>query len=347
MQSQPKLIQNWNLEQIVQPGELIDDKDPEIEKVYVLDEDILRMICQYLQDKGYYTAAMTIRDESSVKAFERMEVLVDIKRMKKAILEGDWVEVDRLGSKPFMKGHKSFLYAAYEQQYLEYIEHHEIQKAFTHLNKRLKPLEHLQRTPTEFRELCYLLTSKSVQDVYKNWEGMNIERQKLVELFQGMMETEINERERSTFVPPDRLVTLLRQAVAYQVESARYHPSVTPRISSLLQDFTPLIVPNAVKTVFNGHTKNVKCASFLGKDGIKMMTGGSDYDCRVWKTETGECLGILSGHTSRIWDISSSMDGSIAVSASGDATIKVTPIHSGLGYQGRIQMYVDSYWTYR
>jgi hypothetical protein len=27
-----------------------------------------------------------------------------------------------------MKNHKSFLYAAYEQQFLEYIEHHEIQK---------------------------------------------------------------------------------------------------------------------------------------------------------------------------------------------------------------------------
>jgi WD40 repeat protein len=312
-----KLTQNWNLDNIVQPRDLIDEKDPEIEK------DILRIICQYLQDKGYTNAAMTIQDESNVKAFERLEIQVDIKRMKKAILEGDWAEVDRLGSKPFMKGHKSFLYAAYELQYLEYIEHHEIQKAFTHLNKRLKPLEHLQRTPQEFRDLCYLLTTKSVQDVYKNWEGITIEREKLVDLFQGMMETEINDRERVTFIPPERLITLLRQAVAYQVECSRYHPSVTPKITSLLQDFTPLVVPNAVKTVFNGHVKNVKCAAFLGSDGIRTMTGGSDNDCRVWKTETGENLGILSGHTSRIWDISSSSDGCTAVSASGDSTIKV------------------------
>jgi COMPASS component SWD3 len=116
---------------------------------------------------------MTIMDEANLKVYERLEQLSEIKRMKKAIFEGDWPEVDRLCARPFMRNHKSFLYSAYEQQYLEYIEHHEIQKAFTHLNKRLKPLEHLQRTPTEFKDLCYLLTSKSVQDVpsFKNWEG--------------------------------------------------------------------------------------------------------------------------------------------------------------------------------
>jgi hypothetical protein len=80
-------------------------------------------------------------------------------------VEGDWTEVDKLiASKPSIRNQKSFLYAVYKQQYLEYIEHHELQKAFTFLNKRLKPLEHLQTTPSEFKELCYLLTARSVQD---------------------------------------------------------------------------------------------------------------------------------------------------------------------------------------
>lgn len=43
-------------------------------------------------------------------------------------IDGDWAEVDRLCTKALLKNHKSFLYAAYKQQYLEYIEHHEVQK---------------------------------------------------------------------------------------------------------------------------------------------------------------------------------------------------------------------------
>jgi hypothetical protein len=195
-----------------------------------------------LQDEGYYAATMTLMDDANLKAFERMEMQSEVKRMKKALVEGDWPEVDRLCSKPFMRNHKTFLYSAYEQQYLEYIEHHEIQKAFTHLNKRLKPLEHLQRTPTEFRDLCYLLTSKSVQDVpsFKNWEGIAASREKLVEMFQSMIDYDVADREGSVYVPPGRLLTLLRQAVAYQVECSRYHtgaPKITTQVFFLMLDY--------------------------------------------------------------------------------------------------------------
>ncbi|KAJ3363747.1 hypothetical protein HDU91_002881 [Kappamyces sp. JEL0680] len=253
--------------------------------------------------------------------------------MKKAILEGDWAEVDRLSTRPFMRNHKSFMYSAYEQQYLEYIEHHEIQKAFTHLNKRLKPLEHLQRTPTEFRDLCYLLTSKSVQDVpsFKNWEGIAASREKLVEMFQSMIDYDVADREGSVYVPPERLLNLLKQAVAYQVECSRYHTGA-PKITtygfwladaSLLHDFSALIIPNAIKTVYAGHTANVKCAKFVGEDGTRVVSGSSDQTCRIWNTETGDCSAVLTGHTSRIWDVSSRADGQFVASASGDTTIKL------------------------
>ena len=142
------------------------------------------MIAQYLGDQGFIASKMMVMDEANIKVFEKEEHLSEMKRLKKALLgplinlEGDWPEVDRLCERPLMKNHKSFLYAVYKQQYLEYIEHQEIQKAFTHLNKRIKPLEYLQRTPTEFKDLCYLLTAKSVQDVssFKNWEGIMASR---------------------------------------------------------------------------------------------------------------------------------------------------------------------------
>ena len=44
------------------------------------------------------------------------------------MLDGDWTEVDKLSAKFLVKNHKSFLYAVYKQQYLEYIEHQDTQK---------------------------------------------------------------------------------------------------------------------------------------------------------------------------------------------------------------------------
>ncbi|KAJ3086995.1 hypothetical protein HK102_012019 [Quaeritorhiza haematococci] len=176
----------------IRPTEDIFDSDePRIK------EDIIRVITQYLNDEGYHASKLTLLDEANVKSREREEQAIEIKRMRKAILEGDWPEVDKLCSKPLVKNQKSFLYAVYKQQYLEYIEHHEIQKAFTHLNKRLKPLEHMQTTPNEFKDLCYALTAKSVHDVpsFKNWEGIGPTREKLVEQFQNMIDFEDADRE--------------------------------------------------------------------------------------------------------------------------------------------------------
>jgi hypothetical protein len=80
--------------------------------------------------EGYQTSKLMVLDETNLKIFEREEQSLEVKRLKKAILEGEWPEVDRLVTlcRPLLKNHKSFLYAAYRQQYLEYIEHQEIQK---------------------------------------------------------------------------------------------------------------------------------------------------------------------------------------------------------------------------
>jgi COMPASS component SWD3 len=44
---------------------------------------------------------------------------------------------------------------------------------------------------------------------------------------------------------------------------------------------------------------------------------------KVWDIETSHCQTTLLGHTSRIWDISSSRNGEFVASGSGDGTIKL------------------------
>ena len=53
----------------------------------------------------------------------------------------------------------------------ELIEAQEYQKAFTHLTKRLKPLEASAASLADFKDLCYLLTCRSVHEVLPTWQG--------------------------------------------------------------------------------------------------------------------------------------------------------------------------------
>lgn len=117
-------------------------------------------------------------DEANYKLNERDAIINDAKRVKRAIMDGDWPEVDKICSHNIIKSQKSFLFHVYIVQFLEYIHAHELQKAFTHLSKRIKPLEHMQTTPTQYADLCYLLTAKNIQDSpsFKNWEGIHQSR---------------------------------------------------------------------------------------------------------------------------------------------------------------------------
>lgn len=87
---------------------------------------------------------------------------------------------------------------------------------------------------------------------FKHWEGVTAAREKLAETFGEMIEGEREEREGASsvhpafgtlsllmrlppgnvFVPAGRLVTLLEQAVSYQISRARYKPKDPPAISS-------------------------------------------------------------------------------------------------------------------
>ena len=317
----------------IEIGEVFDDNDAKIK------QDTIRLIAQFLNEEGLQASKMVLFDEANLQAKERDERQLEFKRLRQAILgflhlqghihelDGDWSEVDKLTLKPIVtKNHKSFLYAIYKTQYLEYIDHHETQKAFTHLVKRVKPLEQFQTTPNEFYDLCYLLTAKSVQEapLFKSWEGIAASREQLVEQLENMMEIETADREGSIYIPPHRLTLLLKQAFAYQMESSRYRPSSTPKIKSLLQDYHPIFVPKSQRQVLSGHSANVKCVKFVGEKGDQLLSGGSDQTIRIWDSNTGESISVMEGHTGRIWDLSSEKTGSFCASASGDSFIKVS-----------------------
>jgi len=323
-------------------------------------EDIVRIVIQYLQDEGYTASMMTLQDEANVKAGEHEARRRQMRRMKKLIMEGDWQEVEKLSSKSISKEYKhekGFLYAVYKQQFLELIERQESQKAFTFLSKRIKPLEGGSQTdPGEFSDLCYLLTCKSVQDAasFKDWD-VTSSRLKLSEEFATMVEADaMHSRTQDTGpapVPSQRLVTLLQQAVGYQIEFNRYHPQATPNVTTLLEDYKSFVLPNQTMHTLVGHQGNVKCVQFMGEEGNYIATGSSDNTVMVWDVAEGERLLTLRGHHSRIWDLSSTNNHDRLLSASGDSTVKIwntsslenetekgneEPVHTYTGHDGDI-----------
>ncbi|KAL3905858.1 MAG: hypothetical protein SGPRY_010763, partial [Prymnesium sp.] len=59
-------------------------------------QDILHMILQYLHDEGYAASFLTVQDEANVKLAEQQGQRGQLKRARKAILEGDWAEVEKI-----------------------------------------------------------------------------------------------------------------------------------------------------------------------------------------------------------------------------------------------------------
>lgn len=174
------------------------------------------------------------------------------------------------------------------------------------------------------------------------WEGIQPGREALVAEFSLLLEPDrldhegllddIHDAETKTqdhtHVPPHRLLTLLHQAVAYQVEFARYQKRTVPVVSSLLHDYSGFVIPNRCRMALRGHAQNVKCVRFVGEDGRKLVSGSSDCTVHLWDTETGACDAILEGHGSRVWDVDATRNGALLASASSDATVRIWSIES-------------------
>ena len=107
----------------------------------------------------------------------------------------------------------------------------ESQKAFNLLQKRLKPLEHYQPIPHDFYNLCYLTSAGTVHDApgMKDWGGVIPEREKLVGMWMeltegGLVSDPLGGRDvkgKMGGMGQGRLLTLMRQAVAWQVGNTK------------------------------------------------------------------------------------------------------------------------------
>jgi len=370
-------------EKAFDPLKILDPQAPGIKT------DILRIIGTYLQSEGFVSASLTLQDEAQIKLQERSKTHDQVRHVFKLITRGEWAAISKLVTKEILgRNNRRFLYAMHKQEYLELISRGENERALSYLYKKLKPLEaqsETQGNKSEFADLCYLLTCKSVHDAasFRNWD-VTTAREKLAEEFESMATSDYSVEESSLFARPrfiekDRLIHLLQQAFAYQLEfSSTPSSGVTPHIDTLLDDYECIGVPRALDTTFVGHQHSVKCALFLGEEGAFLASGSSDRKIILWRVqdehedlnsdEKGQeehnadelvrrglyagsgrqgddedlertqsrssapgsrCSSVrqpevvLTGHKSRIWDLTSGRSGRWLCSASGDNTVRL------------------------
>ncbi|KAL1411072.1 hypothetical protein Q8F55_002019 [Vanrija albida] len=263
----------------------------------------------------------------------------EIEGVERAILDGDFPALEPLLASPGLLGpqtQKAFLYMCWRQQFLEFVDNRESQKAFNLLQKRLKPLEHYQPVPYDFYSLAYLCSASTVHDApgFRDWAGPGPERERLVAMWRELTDAEsksADSTEPATTppVPRDRLVTLLRQAAAWQIQASGDRSRGQWGVTSLLSDYARPSVPSRLQRLITGHTANVKCVDFVGEASGLGVSGSSDATLHIFSIDDGATHRVLTGHQSRIWDVASTQDGRLLASGSGDGTVRIWSASTG------------------
>jgi WD40 repeat protein/transcriptional regulator with XRE-family HTH domain len=87
-------------------------------------------------------------------------------------------------------------------------------------------------------------------------------------------------------------------------------------------------IPTVPTLITQGHTDGIRAVAFDPSSRL-LATGSEDQTIRLWDTDTGECLTILSGHTNWVRSIAFSPDGCLLASGSEDHTIRLWDVQSG------------------
>ncbi len=81
-----------------------------------------------------------------------------------------------------------------------------------------------------------------------------------------------------------------------------------------------------------GHTDTVNNIQFM-PDGRAFLTAGHDGTLRLWQTQSGATLRVLSGHSGPIWRVRISSDGRTALSSGIDGTARLFDLETGAELQ--------------
>ncbi|KAI6660096.1 hypothetical protein LOD99_14437 [Oopsacas minuta] len=258
------------------------------------EENIVRLIGQYLRRMGYHQTVSNLVRESGC----RLEhVLAATFRQK--VLSGDWpgaekalVDLSSLLEDQQIVHTMRFLLL--EQKYLELLETKQDIEALQCLREEISPLLPQLPQDTEKTERVHQLSScmmcRSVEELKTcaNWSGSKGDsRQLLVERLECYLPVQ-------AVLPGDRMDELLRQSLQWQISQCPCHNMYVVRETEhegLLQDHlcSDDLLPSETRFILKEHTDEVWFLQF-SHDGSKLASGCKDgkiiiYDFSIIITE--------------------------------------------------------------
>jgi len=274
------------------------------------DEEIIRLIGQHLCSIGFQKASEALISESGCKLEH-----ATVSKFREQIMDGQWSKAEHtlVEMKPILK-HQRHLqkmkFLLMEQKFLELVEDGKLLDALHCLRNQITPL---RIYINKVHQLSGFLMISNPQELHRsaNWDGKGLKsRSKLLEKLQGYLPM-------SVMMPPNRLETLLTQAVEYQQSKCIFHnSSEPPKITSysLLMDHTCLArrnFPAVTKQILNNHCDEVWFCKF-SQNGKMLATGSKDSTVIIWDvdpvTHRVTYARSLSGHTYGVGYLSWSHD---------------------------------------
>lgn len=264
-----------------------------------LNRDIVRLMGQHLRSIGLKRTADLLMQESGCNLEHPAAT-----KFRQHVLSGEWPKADHdLQELQMIIDDKNnsiieMKFLLLEQKYLEFLEAGKPLDALHVLRNELTPLQH--NTPRVHQLSSYMMCANN-QELYKraNWEGEGIKsRTLLMDRLQKYLPP-------SVMLPPNRLKTLLTQAVEMQYEKCPTHDiawKTDIQNVSLLADHTCSTdnFPIHCLQVLNEHCDEVWYCRF-SPDGLKLATGSKDTTVIIWDVDPNELTvrhrKTLEGHT--------------------------------------------------
>lgn len=276
--------------------------------------EMVTMIVQYLEDSGYFSSALNLRDEIRLKIIKDSTQNRLLVKLRSAIKSGDWNQIEPLIND--LKTTPELQYKVLRLRFLELLNLGDVYTALQFLSTRLREYRKYEDKPDDFKKLGLLLVDFASP-------SQNTDLPSISEAVSDVLSTidkEISVTDSPIVeqsMPPNRFLDLLQNAVKFQIGRFK----IDNKVSTLLTDFQPHVIPkNSHNIITSGHKGSIKSLAFVPGTS-KLLSGSSDKTVKVWDINDMSFLGELSGHCGRVWSIATGDD--CAATACSDGIVRL------------------------
>ena len=276
--------------------------------------EILSMIVQHLEDSGYISAALNLRDEMRLKIAKDSARNRLLLKLRVAIKSGDWNQIEPLTAE--LASSPKLLYSILRHRFFELLSTGDTSTALQFLSTRLREYKAHEDPPNDFDNLCMILVDAASPSQTPQLPEISDSLTRIINTIDSELlaaDSPIVEQE----LPEHRLMDLLQLAVKFQIGNFE----LKSQIKSLATDFQPAAIPhNKSTTLPVGHKASVKSLAFVPGTST-LLSGSSDKTVCVWSLAKLDKVAELPGHRGRVWSIAAGND--IAATACSDGVVRL------------------------